>query len=674
MKRRAGIAAMFDTLLVAHRGEIALRILRSARALGLRTIAVHTHDERDAPHLAEADEAIELRADSALAAYRSIDAIVDACRRSGAGAVHPGYGFLSENAAFVRACDAAGVVFVGPPADTIETLGDKARAKRLAEQAGLPCLPGYAADGASPAALAAEARRIGMPLMIKAAAGGGGRGLRRVDSLADFDALRQAATDEATATFGDGTLLLERCLDGARHVEVQILADRFGACVHLGGRDCSTQRRHQKLVEEAPAPGVAQPTRAAMGEAAVRLMREAGYVGAGTVEFLLAPDGDFRFLEVNPRLQVEHRVTEAVTGIDLVEIQLRIARGEPLPFTQEEIHLDGHAIEARLCAEDAFGGFVPQAGRIAALRLASGDGVRIDHALAPGIRVSPHFDSLLAKFVAHGRDREQARTRLVAALARSSILGVATNRGFLLECLRSPHFGSAEIDTGWLARAAAQWRAPSPDATWQAVASVLWLHEWARSHGTLANWSPNGSPRWRLSLAMTGSDDDASQARAEDALRWNALIEARADAFAVTVGSHERLLQPTETGSVRVAGRLQPVHVVFDGPPGRPRSMWLDHAGFAGRVVDAGMLAVRRADTDARTELRAGMHGRILSIAVAAGERVCAGQTLLSIEAMKMEHRVVAPADGRVAALAVRAGTQVSPATLLARIEPEASA
>src|SRR5690606_9229958 len=352
MKRDTALVGAFDALLAANRGEIACRILRSARALGLRAIAVHGVGERDAPHAKLADEAIELHAESALGAYLSIDAIVDACLRSGAGAVHPGYGFLSESAAFARACEAAGIVFVGPPAQAIEALGDKMHARALAGRIGVPCLPGSHGDTASIAELAIEAERIGTPLMIKAAAGGGGRGMRRVDSLAAFVPLCEAAAKEAETAFGDGRLLLEKYVANARHIEIQILADRFGACVHLGERDCSTQRRHQKVVEEAPAPGLPPQLRAAMGDAAVRLMREAGYVGAGTVEFLLAPDGAFHFLEVNARLQVEHRVTEAVTGIDLVEMQLRIARGEPLPFTQEEIHLDGHAIEARLCAED----------------------------------------------------------------------------------------------------------------------------------------------------------------------------------------------------------------------------------------------------------------------------------------------------------------------------------
>lgn len=673
MRREAGFAGAFDALLVANRGEIACRILRSARALGLRTIAVHAPGERDAPHVKAADGAVELRADSDLAAYLSIDAIIDACRRSAAGAVHPGYGFLSENAAFARACEAAGIVFVGPPPHAVEMLGDKARAKALAERVGVPCLPGARGDGRSTAELAAEAARIGTPLMIKAAAGGGGRGMRRVDSLAAFAALCEAATQEAASAFGDGSLLLEKFAAGARHVEIQILADRFGRCVHLGERDCSTQRRHQKIVEEAPAPGVTAQLRAAMGDAAVRLMREAGYVGAGTVEFLLGPEGEFHFLEVNTRLQVEHRVTEAITGIDLVEMQLRIARGEPLPFVQDELRFDGHAIEARLCAEDAFGGFVPQSGPLVAWRIEHDEGVLVDHALGPGARVSPHFDSLLARFVAHGRDREQARLRLVAALERSSVLGLATNRRFLLESLRAPRFVRAELDTDWLAEASAGWQAPSPDAQWRALASALRVHEAARRHASLANWSSSGTRVSQVSLALlhARATADAVAAPADVQSLWEAQVEAVGGALVVRDGVHETRLRIESSGAVQVDGCRRSMHVEFAGPHEGEFRMWLDHGGVAACVVDASSLPARRMNTEARTELRAGMHGRVASLAVSEGEHVRTGQTLLSIEAMKMEHRIAAPNEGRITALAVSPGVQVSPATLLARIEPD---
>ncbi len=665
----------FDTLLVANRGEIARRVLDGARALGLRAIAVHAPGERGAAHVAAGDEAIELQGDSELAAYLSIPAIIDACRRSGAGAVHPGYGFLAESAAFARACTAAGIVFVGPPAEVIEALGDKARAKAIARRAGVACLSGYDGDDQGASTMAAEAGRIGVPLMIKAAAGGGGRGMRRVDALADFERLREAAFREAQSAFGDGRLLLEPCVDGARHVEVQILADRFGRCLHLGERDCSTQRRHQKVVEEAPAPGISALTREAMGEAAVRLAKAVGYVGAGTVEFLLDRDGDFRFLEVNTRLQVEHRVTESITGIDLVEMQLRIARGEPLAIAQADVRFYGHAIEARLCAEDAFGGFVPQSGPIVGWRIADGEGVHVDHALGPRARVSPHFDSLLAKFIAHGRDREEARLRLVAALARSSIHGPVTNRAFLLGCLRAPRFVAGDIDTGWLADEFSRGLAPSPDPRWQAVASALWMHAVMRRHGTLANWSSSGTRGSRVSLAVVGGDDATRNAC--EPTQWEAKIEAADhDLLIVRIGAHESRLRLESTDSgcidgIHLDGHRRPIHVAVEGPPAAPSRMWLDHAGFAAAIIDAASLAARRANTEVGGELRATMHGRIASVAVANGERVIAGQTLLCIDAMKMEHRIGAPTGGRVAVVAVSVGAQVTPATLLVRIEPE---
>ncbi|MCC7122972.1 MAG: ATP-grasp domain-containing protein, partial [Gammaproteobacteria bacterium] len=394
----------FDTLLVANRGEIACRILRSARALGLRTVAVYSEADREARHVALADVAVAIGPAPARDSYLSIERLLAACAASGAQAVHPGYGFLSENPAFARACEEAGLVFVGPPADAITRLGNKRAARRLAERVGVPCLVGYDGDDQSAAALSREATRLGAPLMIKAAAGGGGRGMRRVDELSEFDAACETARREAAAACGSGELLLERLVHRARHVEVQVLADRFGHCIHLGERDCSTQRRHQKLVEEAPAPGVTASLRAALGEAAVKLALAAGYVGAGTVEFLLDPEGRFHFLEVNTRLQVEHPVTEAITGLDLVELQLRIARSESLPLRQEDVRFEGHAIEARLCAEDAFDAFRPQAGPILAWRLPEGSpGVRVDHGLAAHAEVSRHYDSMIAKLIAVGR-------------------------------------------------------------------------------------------------------------------------------------------------------------------------------------------------------------------------------------------------------------------------------
>ncbi len=648
----------FDTLLVANRGEIACRILRSARAMGLRTVAVYSEADRGARHVALADTAVAIGPAPAQESYLSIERLLAACKASGAQAVHPGYGFLSEHPAFARACDEAGLVFVGPPADAIERLGNKRAAKRLAERIGVPCLAGYDGDDQSPAALSREAARLGAPLMIKAAAGGGGRGMRRVDDLSEFDAACEAARREAAAAFGSGELLLERLVHRARHVEVQMLADRFGHCIHLGERDCSTQRRHQKIVEEAPAPGVTPPLRAALGEAAVKLALAAGYVGAGTVEFLLDPEGRFHFLEVNTRLQVEHPVTEAVTGLDLVELQLRIARGEPLRLRQGEVRLQGHAIEARLCAEDAFDGFRPQAGPILAWRLPEDSpGVRVDHGLAERAEVSRHYDSMIAKLIAVGGDRDDARRRLVDALSRTSILGVATNRQFLLACLDAPEFAQARLSTSWVDAAATLWNTPRPDSHWQAAATALWARAHARLHGTLADWSSTGPRTQSASLAC----GDA---------HWQARVVPETGGYRITVGEREHRVAIDADDRIEIDGRIVRAHACWNRNGG-VLSGWLDFDGVCAGFADTSALPPRRTAAGASGEVRATMHGQVAAVSVAAGDRVSAGQWLLAIEAMKMQHRVDAPIGGRVAELGARVGAQVAPGALLARIEPE---
>ena len=496
---------MFDTLLIANRGEIACRVIRTARAMGLRTVAVYSDADRDARHVQLADTALRLGPGPARDSYLNIELVIDACKRSGAGAVHPGYGFLSENADFARACRDAGIVFVGPTPEAIDALGHKAAAKQLAERIGVPCLPGYSGAAQDNDTLLREAQRIGAPLMIKASAGGGGRGMRRCDDVGDAASVTQlieSARAEALASFGNGALLLERLVEEARHVELQVFGDTHGGAVHLGERDCSTQRRNQKILEEAPAPGVSAELRARMGEAAVKLVREVGYVGAGTVEFLLTPDGEFHFLEMNTRLQVEHPVTEAITGLDLVEWQLRIARGEPMPLQQADIRWHGHAIEARLCAEDAFNGFAPQAGRVLHWTVPAGEGIRIDHGLVAQPEIPPYYDSMIAKVIAYGADREQARGRLQRALAGSAVLGLRTNRDYLLQALSAPAFAKPELATRWLGEASAAWLPRVPDARWAAVAAALLLHRRSRVFGPLALFSSSGQRDTPLRLAV----------------------------------------------------------------------------------------------------------------------------------------------------------------------------
>ena len=451
---------MFRSLLIANRGEIALRVARTARRMGLRTIAVHTDFDRDAPHARACDEAVRI------GSYLDIGEIL----RAPGEAVHPGYGFLAENPAFAEAVIAAGRTWVGPPPGAMHALGDKANAKRLAAQAGVPVLPTY--DG-----------KREYPLVVKAVAGGGGHGMRLVRSASEHDAALASARSEAEHAFGDGRLLLEKALLAPRHVEVQAFADAHGHCVHLGERDCSVQRRHQKLVEESPSPAVDAKLRAKLGAAAIAVARAAAYAGAGTIEFLLDESGAFFFIEANARLQVEHSVTEAVTGLDLVEWQLRVAAGEPLPLRQEDIRFAGHAIEARLCAEDPAQGFLPQSGRLALWRPA--EGVRADHALESGIEISPHYDSLLAKLVAHGPDRDSARKHLAAALDATLALGLPTNKAFLAALLRDPVFAAGRATTALLEERFAGWKAPAVDEAFarrlyeSARASATGFGEWA---------------------------------------------------------------------------------------------------------------------------------------------------------------------------------------------------
>ena len=653
---------MFDTLLIANRGEIACRVIRSAKALGLRTVAVYSDADRDALHVQAADTALRIGEAPARDSYLHIGNVLDACRRAGAGAVHPGYGFLSENAAFARACRDAGIVFVGPTPEAIDALGHKSAAKQLAERIGVPCLPGYAGAAQDLDTLFDEARRIGAPLMIKASAGGGGRGMRRCDDLSDEASLRrliESARAEAQASFGNGDLLLERLVESARHVEVQVFGDTHGNALHLGERDCSTQRRHQKILEEAPAPGVSADLRERLGTAAVKLVREVGYVGAGTVEFLLAPDGEFSFLEMNTRLQVEHPVTEAVTGLDLVGWQLRIARGEPLPLRQSDIRWQGHAIEARLCAEDAFAGFAPQSGRIAHWSVPAGDGLRIDHGLVARSTIPPHYDSMIAKIIACGADRDQARTRLLHALQASTVLGLRTNRDYLLQALAAPAFAEPRLSTHWLEAASAGWVPRQPDARWAATAAALLLHRRGRVHGPLAGFSSTGPRETPLRLEAGGTTFDL---RLRYPLGGGCQVQIGGATFDIEVRHDDGL------GSV----------LVIDGESGHATAQalggngWLDAGGIAAAFIDLSDAPPQREDDAAHGLIASRMHGLLVRLEAATGQRVRKGEFLLAIEAMKMEHRIEAPIDGIVVEVGAAAGAQVAPGQLLLRIDADA--
>ena len=653
---------MFDTLLVANRGEIACRVIRTARAMGLRTVAVHSDADARARHVGEADLAVRIGAGPARDSYLDPARILEACRASGAQAVHPGYGFLSENAGFARALRDAGLVFVGPPPEAIDALGNKSAAKALAHALDVPCLPGYQGAEQDDDTLVAQARRVGAPLMIKAAAGGGGRGMRAVDDLGDEAGLREAirsARAEAASSFGDGTLLVERRVVRARHVEVQVFGDTHGGYVHLGERDCSTQRRNQKVLEEAPAPGVSESLRARMGDAAIRLARAVGYVGAGTIEFLLEPDGAFWFLEMNTRLQVEHPVTECVTGLDLVEWQLRVARGERLPRGQEEIRFVGHAIEARLCAEDPYAGFAPQVGPIAAWRMPAGDGLRVDHGLADAAEVPPFYDSMIAKLIAAGADREQARARLLAALDGASVLGLRTNRDWLARCVRAPAFATSGLSTAWLGEASAAWDAPAPSPRWIALAAAVRVHRAAAAHGPLARWASPGRREAPLRIEVAGR---------EHALR----VDCGADApTRVTLADGTCVeVEVIADDGLRLQVALDGVRGTAVATLARGRG-WLDAEGLSEGFADVTDLPRDTGAGEAGGTVVCRMHGQLTRLGVEPGQRVERGAWLLSIEAMKMEHRFESPVSGTVIEVGASAGTQVAPGRLLVRIEPD---
>ncbi len=493
---------MFSKVLIANRGEIACRVIRSCRARGLRTVAVVSEADRHALHARLADEAVEIGAAPPRESYLNIERLIQACKATGTQAVHPGYGFLSENAEFAEACAAAGLVFIGPPAEAIRLMGNKAEAKRRMREAGVPCIPGYDGTDQSDATLTREAEKIGLPLMIKAAAGGGGRGMRRVADFAELPAALASARSEAQSAFGSGELILEYALTAPRHVEVQVFADTQGNVIHLGERDCSIQRRHQKVIEEAPSPAVNHELRARMGEVAVQAARAIGYVGAGTIEFLLDTNGEFFFMEMNTRLQVEHPVTELITGLDLVDLQLRVAAGEPLPLAQEDVRLDGHAIEARLYAENPDAGFLPQTGTL--LRWQVPAGVRVDAGVDSGTEITSHYDPLLAKIIAHGQTRDEARQKLIAALRDTTALGLATNKAFLVGCLEHPEFFAGRATTDFIAAHFAPQADADPRSELLAAAALIFAQASAARlpQPELAFWRSSGRATTHFTLGI----------------------------------------------------------------------------------------------------------------------------------------------------------------------------
>ena len=663
------------TLLIANRGEIACRIQRSAHAMGVRTVAVYTAEEADAPHVRMADAAVVIRGSTPTQAYLDVAGLVEAAVACGANAVHPGYGFLSERDAFAQAVLDAGLIWVGPPPQAMRALGGKAQAKQLALAHGVPCLPGYSGADQSDAMLDAAAQDMGYPIMIKAVAGGGGRGMRLVTSPEEWAPALAAARSEGLSAFGCADVLLERALLRPRHIEVQVVADQHGNVIHLGERECSLQRRHQKVVEEAPSPLVDVALRTRMGEAAVRLAQAAGYVGVGTVEFLVEPARDdavaaFYFMEMNTRLQVEHPVTEMVTGIDLVEWQLRVAQGQPLPLRQDQITWTGHAVEVRLCAEDD--DFMPHTGEVMGLQLPQArTGLRLEHALVAPFTVSPHFDSMLGKWIAHAPTRDAALQSLRQALGDTAVLGLPTNRAALARILAHPDVVAGHMDTHWLERYQGDDRAPVElqHAAAQAMAVLcvnphMTRHVMAMPYERPVCWQ-SGEQIWRGAWWQ----DSAGVRHARlGACQWQAVVSRASVAPSQDQGQLSAVLQWHDGETSQTTPVVLRWARLVDG-------RW--HGQFMGGLfsglecwlVDASMQPQTQASGGAGDGVvRAPFNGKVLRTLVSVGDAVSVNAVLLVLESMKLEHSVCARTAGVVAALNVSVGQQVSPGQVIAHV------
>ena len=650
---------MLRCVLVANRGEIAVRIMASARRLGLRTVAVHSVADRHALHVRCADTGIEIGGAAATMSYLDGARVIAAARAAGADCIHPGYGFLSENADFAEAVATAGLVFVGPPPAAIRAMGLKDRAKRLMEQVGVPVTPGYHGPDQDVATLAAKASDIGYPVLVKAVAGGGGKGMRRVDDASEFAAAAQAARREALAAFGNGDLLVERFVRDPRHIEMQIFADAHGNVVHLYERDCSLQRRHQKVLEEAPAPGLDAQMREAMGRAALEAARAVGYVGAGTVEFIAEGgphglSGRFWFMEMNTRLQVEHPVSEAITGLDLVEWQFRVAAGEPLGFTQAQIVPRGHAVEARIYAEDPQSGFLPSMGRIEALRLPAGEGIRVDAGVAQGDIVSAYYDPMIAKVIAHGPTREAALARLSGALDAMRVAGPKTNLAFLKALCDAPGVRAGQIDTGYIERHAAE-----------LGVGVRQRDDVAVRLGALALLAGDG-------LASVSSPWETADAfQLGPARRHGHRFEVEGEDVEVDViwrgpaegGPLVRFADGESSVADLGAARARESFIMVSG------GVFVLRSGRQTLVRSYdGAKAVSDRNGSGDGVVRAPMHGRLVRLCVAPGDRVTAGQVMAVVDAMKMEHSLVAASDGNVLEVGAAEGAQVAQGEPIVRI------
>jgi len=648
---------MFNSVLIANRGEIACRIARTARTMGLRSIAVYSAADRGALHVRQCDEAHPIGPAPATESYLLIDRLIEVARRAKADCIHPGYGFLSENAEFAEACAKAGLVFVGPPPAAIRAMGLKDRAKALMEKAGVPIVPGYHGERQEPAFLKQKAYEIGYPVLIKAVAGGGGRGMRRVDKHAEFEAALEGAQREATAAFGDGRVLIEKYVAAPRHIEFQVFADTHRNVIHLNERDCSLQRRHQKVIEEAPAPGMSAALRARMGEAAVKAAAAVGYAGAGTVEFIAdgatgLREGAIWFMEMNTRLQVEHPVTEAITGLDLVEWQFRVAAGEKLPLSQAQVPLIGHAVEARLYAEDPERGFVPSTGRLVALQFAVGEGIRVDTGVEAGSEITPFYDPMIAKVISQAPTRDAALDRLTAALKQTVAAGPRTNIALLTALCEAREFRSGQFDTGFIERNAA----------------ALGLIQHGIDGAAVARGVAALLRQDRAKIAR-----DLDRAADEPASPWDA-----DDGFQLS--GPRRQTFPVLVDGVKIEAEVRHgrngAFVTVDGAGAALDAVAIEAADAVYVLRGGRQTVVRRLDAAAEFEhgaadgeIRAPMHGKVLAVLVGQGDRVEKGQRLAVVEAMKMEHALTAPHAGTVAGIAVTPGSQVAEGARVMTIE-----
>ncbi len=653
---------MISKILIANRGEIAMRIIRTAKNLGYRTVAVYSEADAHALHVTAADEAVCIGGAAAAESYLADEKIINAARLTGADAIHPGYGFLAENPRFARACEAAGIVFIGPGADAMELMGSKRLSKNTMIEAGVPCIPGYQGADQTDAVLVAEAEKIGVPLMVKASAGGGGRGMRLVTEPARILESIKNARAEAKSTFGSEELILEKAIPEPRHIEIQVFADIHGNAVYLGERDCSVQRRHQKVVEEAPSPFVDGALRRKMGEAAVNAAKACGYRGAGTVEFMVDKDKNFYFLEMNTRLQVEHPVTEMITGQDLVAWQISVANGDPLPLCQEAITLSGHAIEVRLYAEDARRAFLPQTGRILSWQVPCREGIRVDCGIETGQEVSPHYDPILAKLIAWGETRTEARRRLASALCDTVLLGLNNNKLFLERIIRHPVFAAGEATTAFIEDHFSEDISMSGEAlsekTLALAAMLSYQNESTLSRETA--WHNPAPYRYNFKLGCDEQSHDVA-------------IVKQGTRFSATVSEQEVVLEWAGAGDGTLA--------YIDG--GVRRKAWFAVSGGmlflddgSGHFIFENQTLETAAASGAATgsgEVKSAMNGVVVEVPAREGDPVEAGQTLVVLEAMKMQHQLTAAINGRVESVMVAAGDQVKPGQLLIQLASEES-